>query len=103
MYIPFLDCNFAISSIEELLNCRTVLTIDHRNQTNFLTVHTSNDTITTFTDALVIVINDSCQPASSPFCEISNLEVYRGHDQLVGISHEGLSLSDKGAIKVNQH
>ena len=84
--------------MEESLNCQTILTVDHQNRTNFLTVHSSNSTV--LRDALVIVINDSCQPASSPFCEITKLEVYRGWNQIVGIRHEGFSLSDKGAIKV---
>ena len=35
-------------------------------------------------------------------CQISNLEVYRGREQAIEISHQGFSLSDNGNIKVQQ-
>ena len=83
------------------LNYQTVLTIaiDHQNQTTFLTAGAS---ISTLVDALVIVANTSnCQLASSdPACSISSLEVYRGREQAIEISHEGFSLSDKGTFEV---
>ena len=39
----------------------------------------------------------------SSSCHIASLEVYRGRDQAIGISHSGFSLSDNGAIQVLQN
>ena len=36
----------------------------------------------------------------SSFCRISSLEVYRGREQAIGISHEGISLGNSGTIEV---
>ena len=33
-------------------------------------------------------------------CQISSLEVYRGQQQAIEISHQGFSLSDNGSIEV---
>ena len=82
------------------LNCQTVLTIDW-NQTTFVTTEALNSTLV---DALVIVANSvtsNCQLASNdPACSVSSLEVYRGREEAIEISHEGFSLSDKGTIEV---
>ena len=93
------DCDFAIIPKRIPLNCQTVLTIDHQNQTTFVTVEDSNFTLV---DALVVVANtSSCQLArNDPACSISSLEVYRGREEAIEISHEGFSLSDKGTIEV---
>ena len=97
------DCDFAITPKRMPLNCQIVLTIDHRNQTTFVTAKAFNSTLV---DALVTVANstNSCQPATSPFCYISSLEVYRGREEAINniISHEGFSLSDKGTIQVKK-
>ena len=42
------------------------------------------------------------QTISSSLCQISSLEVYRGREQVIKISHEGFSLSGSGSIKVRQ-
>ena len=39
---------------------------------------------------------------SSSTCQISSLEVYRGREQAIEISHQGFSLSENGNIKVLQ-
>ena len=36
----------------------------------------------------------------SSFCRISGLEVYRGREQAIEISHEGISLGNSGTIEV---
>ena len=45
-------------------------------------------------------INETDQLVNSPLCHISSLEVYRGRDQAIEISHQGFSLSENGSIKV---
>ena len=40
------------------------------------------------------------QTVNSSFCSISSLEVYRGRQQAIEISHQGFSLGDSGSIEV---
>ena len=40
------------------------------------------------------------QPVNSSVCHISSLEVYRGREQAIEISHQGFSLSSNGTIEV---
>ena len=44
--------------------------------------------------------NGTNQTVNSSFCQISSLEVYRGRDQAIEISHQGFSLGDNGSIQV---
>ena len=39
---------------------------------------------------------------NSSTCQISSLEVYRGRQQAIKISHQGFSLSDNGTIQVHK-
>ena len=39
---------------------------------------------------------------NSSTCQISSLEVYRGREQAIEISHQGFSLSDSGTIQVHK-
>ena len=57
----------------------------------------SNDDITIST----FIFNETKQPVNSSVCHISTLEVYRGREQAIEISHEGFSLSDNGSIEVD--
>ena len=48
------------------------------------------------------VFNSTKQPVNSSFCNISNLEVYRGREQAVEINYnDGFSLNGNGSIKVD--
>jgi hypothetical protein len=40
------------------------------------------------------------QTVNNNFCNVSSLEVYRGRQQAIEISHQGFSLSDNGSIEV---
>jgi hypothetical protein len=40
------------------------------------------------------------QTVNSSYCNISSLEVYRGREQAIEISHQGFSLGDNGSIEV---
>ena len=44
--------------------------------------------------------NETDQPANSSFCHIASLEVFRGWEQAIQISHDGFSLSDNSTVKV---
>ena len=50
---------------------------------------------------LIFGFNETDQTVNSSFCNISSLEVYRGRQQAIEISHQGFSLSDNGSIEVN--
>ena len=44
--------------------------------------------------------NETNQPVNSIFCNISSLEVYRGREQAIEISHQGFFINDSGSIEV---
>ena len=44
--------------------------------------------------------NETNQPVNSSFCDISSLEVYRGREQAIEISHQGFFINDSGSIEV---
>ena len=50
--------------------------------------------------SIIFKFNRTDQLMNSSFCHISSLEVYRGREQAIDISHEGFSLSENGSIKV---
>ena len=47
--------------------------------------------------------NITNQLVNSSLCAISSLEVYRGREQVIEISHKGFFLSDNGSIEVRLH
>ena len=99
-------CNFVIVPREEPSHLRLTLTFDHQSDTEveqIMTAVTVKSDNTTFTDATIVKNNDSEHPSvniSLSYCNISSLEVYRGRKQAIEISHDGFSLSDRGAIQV---
>ena len=48
----------------------------------------------------VFMFNITNQLVSNSLCHISSLEVYRGREQAIEISHKGFSLSENGSIEV---
>ena len=44
---------------------------------------------------------DTEQPINESVCDIDSLEVYRGREQAIKISHHGFSLSISGAFEVS--
>ena len=58
--------------------------------------------IVTLSDECVVIFafNGTNQTVNSSFCNISSLEVYRGRQKAIEISHQGFSLSDNGSIEV---
>ena len=53
------------------------------------------------TNESTFIFNETKQLVNSSFCNISSLDVYRGREQAIEISHEGFSLSDSGTIEVD--
>ena len=53
---------------------------------------------------MVVMYEPQCcsQPVTvnNTLCNISSLEVYRGREQAIEISHEGFSLTENGVFKV---
>ena len=46
--------------------------------------------------------NGTDQTVNRSYCNISSLEVYRGREQAIEISHQGFSLNDNGSIEVRR-
>ena len=44
---------------------------------------------------------DTEQPINKSVCAIDSLEVYRGREQAIKISHDGFTLSNSGAFEVS--
>ena len=91
-FILFLaGCGASIPSMEPIIPIAADLT-SQSSSTIYL--------VTTITAASRFIFNDTNQSVNSSFCQISSLEVYRGREQAIEISHQGFSLSDNGSIEV---
>ena len=100
------DCNFAITTREDIVPSiyRSILIISYQElnnstvSTNAITVNSQG---TDVADAVVVLKEQQVQINNNrSFCAISSLEVYRGRDQAIEISHQGFSLGDGGIIEV---
>ena len=100
------DCNFAITTREDIVPSiyRSILIISYQElnnstvSTNAITVNSQG---TDAADAVVVLKDQQMQINNNgSFCAISSLEVYRGRDQAIEISHQGFSLGDGGIIEV---
>ena len=56
--------------------------------------------IITLDDVEIFGFSGTNQTANSSFCNISSLEMYRGRQQVIEVSHQGFSLGDDGSIEV---
>ena len=70
------------------------LFISRLNITNLLVADNTTNNNATFK------FSETNQPVNSSLCNISSLEVYRGREQAIEISHDGFSLSNSGSIEV---
>ena len=95
------DCNFSIAATEEESSIhRLALAIDYQNDTEMITAATPlNFDISNLTDA-VVYHRPTDQPVNSAFCHITSLEVYRGRNDAIKISHDGFHLNRRGTIEV---
>ena len=82
---------------------RLILSISYQDL-NSSTVSTNAVTVNSqglVVDAVVVLKEQQMQINNNgSFCAISSLEVYRGRDQAIEITHQGLSLGDGGIIEV---
>ena len=96
--ISHTECSFVITPTGEFNTSRLHLNIEMAGTAT--TAQTTN-VIDDVVDAVVALrgIAEHTQLNSS-ICHISSLEVYRGREQAIEISHGGFSLSSNGTIKV---
>ena len=92
-------CSFSITPDEEFSNLTIALAITDWQGTNLLMSAATVNSLNVVTDAIV-VYRGSNQPANGFLCLISNLEVYRGRDQITEIESDGVSVNERGFIEV---
>ena len=94
------DCSFAITTNEEgLYTLRLALSIAHQNDTDVITAATFFNSSSKYKLTDVVVVHRD-QLINISFCHISSLEVYQGRQQVIIITHNGFSLSQRGTIEV---
>ena len=96
-----LDCGFGFVSSEAPSDLTTALVFSDQSGNIFEQLKILVDA--PLTDAAVTISNSKHQFVNGSLCQIASLEVYRGRDQIIEISHNGLSLSENGMVKVKSH
>ena len=96
----FADCSFAISPVGEIDTQRLILIIEMTGtpiiaQTVNMNYQPENATITFRSYGS----QEEQDLVNSSICQISSLEVYRGREEAIKISHQGFSLNN-GSIEV---
>ena len=99
-YSNSLDCRFGFVSSEAPSNLTTTLAFRNQSEHIFKQLKIVDASLT---DAAVAIINSTHQFVNGSLCQIASLEVYRGRDQIIEISHDGLSLRENGMVKVKSH
>ena len=92
--ITYSECSFAITPKGQPQNLSIILGIGINGTSTALTA--TRDRIAN----AAVTFKDTGQPVNSSTCQISSLEVYRGREQAIEISHQGFSLSDDCSIEV---
>ena len=95
-----LDCRFGFVSSEAPSNLTTALAFRNRSGNIFEQLKIPDSSVS---DAAVAIINRTHQFVNGSVCQIASLEVYRGRNQIIEISYDGLSLSENGMVKVKSH
>ncbi len=84
--LHYTACRFAISSRQDPSSYQITLFINDHGQ---------------FQSSVFVVTNEPHRKAvNNSLCHISSLEVYRGREQAIEISHDGFSLTENGTINV---
>jgi hypothetical protein len=95
MYLIYVGCRVAIVPITSTV---TFLIPTTSTASRYSVLTTSDDS---FEDHIVMFgFNGTNLTVKSSYCQISSLEVYRGRQQAIEISHQGFSLDDNGSIEV---
>ena len=90
------ECPFAITPSGEPHELRlTVNTCTVKENSRIQTINSNNQAANA-----IIITNSTKKPLNNSMCNISSLEVYRGREQAIEISHQGFSLGDSGSIQV---
>ena len=89
------ECSHAIIPAQ-YLNSTTIAHLDSPtvNVTYLLVADNTTNNSATFK------FNEADQLVNNSHCNISSLEVYRGREQAIEISHDGFSLNNNGSIEV---
>ena len=100
--ILHIGCRFSLAPSKSLnLNHRIAVNIDDRKNITVLKIMG----VANFdTDTAIIVYRDQHRQSVSSLsdCQIDNLEVYRGTQQIVEISHAGFSVTNERSIEVTK-
>ena len=99
--ISHTECSFAITPAGEFSTSRLLLNITMASTATTAqttSMHNKDDIIV---DA-VVAFKSREEPVqvNGSVCQISSLEVYRGREEAIEISHQEFSLSDNGTIQV---
>ena len=87
-------CSHAVVPIEES-HLTAIVFIDSLNTSIVTHLRAdSRDQISRFH------FSETLQALNNSFCQVASLEVYRGREQAIEISHDGFSLNDNGSIEV---
>ena len=95
------DCEFGfVPETEILSNFRIAVFTEQENGSQ-----SEQSTLATYLNTVVtnVTIVNNHQPVNRSVCSISNLEVYRGREEVTEISHDGFSLTDRGTVEVKHY
>ena len=93
----YTECSFVITPFGDTgLTQRLLLRLEMTGtSTTAQTLNTNEDLVNA-----IVTFRSREEQVNSSLCQISSLEVYRGRDQAIEISHQGFSLSGSGTIEV---
>ena len=93
----YTECSFVITPLGEIGQTqRLLLRIEMTGtSTTAQTLKTNEDIVNA-----IVTFRSREEQVNGSVCQISSLEVYRGRDQAIEISHQGFSLSGSGTIEV---
>ena len=94
------DCAFSIAPNQEFSNTTLTLAVPNRQSSNMLLIGATVNSSSMSTDA-VIIYRETNQPVNGSLCIISDLEVYRGSNQITEIEDGGFSLNETGFIEAS--
>ena len=95
-----LDCGFAFIPSEGQPNLTTALVFINQSGSKLDQLKIADRSTSQIDAAVSIIINGTHQLINESLCQIASLEVYRGRNQIIEISHNGLSLSEGGTVQV---
>lgn len=92
-------CAFSIVPNGEFSSLTLTLALNNQQSSNMLLSGTTVNSSSMLT-AAVVVDRRTNQPVNSSLCLVSNLEVYRGRDQITVIESDGFAFNEMGFVEV---